>query len=249
MSALIRFEKVAVTPPGWEAPLFHEVSFSVAGGELLALTGPSGTGKTLLLKAACGLVPISAGSIFVGEESIDQAGDIELFAIRRRIGMLFQQGALFDTLSVLQNVAFPLLRRGISQDLARERALIELERVSLSRAKDLLPAELSGGMRKRVGIARALVADPPVALFDEPIAGLDPVTGARILDLVRTACDNRGVAAIVVGHETDTLLPACDSARILLGGNLAHFETALAARQAKDPAVRQLMTGSLEGPL
>ncbi|MFW6369235.1 MAG: ATP-binding cassette domain-containing protein, partial [Myxococcota bacterium] len=116
-------------------------------------------------------------------------------------------------------------------------------------AADKLPAELSGGMRKRVGIARALVTDPPVALFDEPIAGLDPVTGARILELIRRACDERGVAAIAAGHEVDTLLPASDRVAMLLAGRLAYDGLPVGMAAAEDPAVSQFVTGRREGPL
>ena len=240
---MIVFSRVVIELSPGAPPALDDVSLTVPRGKLLALIGPSGGGKSTLMKAAAGLVPISSGEIHVDGVPVQGRTDDELWPVRSRMGMLFQQGGLFDTLSVLENVSFPLARKGVCQDIARRRALLELERVGLSDAAHLLPAQLSGGMRKRVGIARALVTDPPVALFDEPTAGLDPVTGARILDLLRAACDEREVTAIAAGHEVGIMLRACDSAAVLIAGRLAYAGPADTTLAADDPNVRLYVAG------
>jgi phospholipid/cholesterol/gamma-HCH transport system ATP-binding protein len=244
---MIALDGIGVTLDG--VRVLDGVDLEVAPGRLLALIGPSGAGKSVLLKAICGLLPVESGRITVDGEVVSGRSEEALFPVRERIGMLFQQGALFDTLSVFDNVAFPLRRRKLPEDEVAARTHAELEAVRLGHAAQLLPGEISGGMRKRVGIARALVTDPPVALYDEPTAGLDPVTGAKILRLLRTACEARGVAAIAVGHELDTLLPASDDVAMLLEGRLLYRGDAEGLSEAAHPAVRQFVTGGLEGPL
>lgn len=230
-------------------PVLREVSLSVAPGQLTALVGPSGSGKTVLLKALCGLLPAAAGSVRIDGEEVVGRGEAELFEVRRRVGMLFQAGALFDDAAVLHNVAFPLLRRGVAEAEALERARTELGRVGLAHAEALFPHELSGGMRKRVGIARALVAGPAVALFDEPTAGLDPVSSARIMRLVAGARDAHGAAALAVGNELEALLPAADEALVLFDGRVAFRGPPAGLPASDDPRVRQFVAGGLEGPL
>ncbi len=244
---MITFQDVTIELNGVRA--LEEVSLCVEPGELMGLVGPSGAGKSVLLKAACGLIPVTSGRIEIAETPLNELSEDEILDLRRRIGMLFQQGALFDALSVFENVAFPLRRRDWPEQEITDRVLIELERVGLSHAAHLLPEELSGGMRKRTGIARALVTDPPVGLFDEPIAGLDPVTGSRILNLLRTASTERKVTSIAVGHELDTLLPVCDRVAMLLDGRLVYLGSASEMPEAEHLAVRQFFMGSEEGPL
>ncbi|RMG18049.1 MAG: ATP-binding cassette domain-containing protein [Deltaproteobacteria bacterium] len=228
--------------------LLDEVSLEVAPARLLALIGPSGAGKSLLLKVVAGLVPVDGGEVWVRGRPLHRLGELRLFEARREMGMVFQGGALFERLTVLENVRFPLDRRGLPLEAATARALAELRSVGLAEVGDRRPSELSGGMRKRVGIARARVIDAPVNLWDEPTAGLDPVTAGKILEgVVETR--RRGAAGIAVGHELSTLLPACTEAAMLLEGRLLFHGPIDALARAEHAAVRQFVTGCEWGPL
>ena len=224
------------------------VTLEVPAGTLTALIGPSGSGKTVLLKALCGLVPIASGSVRLGGDEVAGRAEHELFALRARVGMLFQGGALFDDRTVAGNVGFPLARRGVPEAEVAARVAAELGQVRLAGAADLIPSELSGGMRKRVGIARALVADPDVALYDEPTAGLDPVTSAKILDLLKAARDERGVTGLAAGHELESLLPACDAVCLLDAGRVRYHGPVAGLRDAADPMVHAFVTGEEARP-
>lgn len=219
------------------------VTLEVPAGTLLALIGPSGSGKTVLLKALAGLLPIASGSVRIAGEELRGRAEKALFGIRGRIGMLFQGGALFDDLTVAGNVGFPLARRGVAPAKVDARVRAELDRVRLAGAGDLSPSELSGGMRKRVGIARALIADPDVALYDEPTAGLDPVTSAKILAIVKGARDEGGLTGIAAGHELGSLLPACDAACVLDAGRVRYHGPVAGLETATDPFVHAFVTG------
>ncbi len=197
----------------------------------------------MLLKALSGLLPIASGSVTVGGEEVAGRSERDLFPVRARMGMLFQGGALFDDLTVAGNVGFPLARRGVPPEEIAARVTAELERVRLAGAADLMPSALSGGMRKRVGIARALVADPEVALYDEPTAGLDPVTSAKILGLLKTARDERGVTGLAAGHELTSLLPACDAVCLLDEGRVRYHGPVAGLEAAEDPMVHAFVTG------
>ena len=188
------------------------------------------------------------GEVFVGGEPVHGRDEAALFEVRARIGMLFQGGALFDGMTVLENVAFPLLRRGFPRARAVERARAELRAVGLAGSEDTHPDALSGGMRKRAAVARVRVVAAPVCLWDEPTAGLDPLAAQRILDLVETPT-REGAAGIAVGHELSTLLSRCRRAAMLMDGRLIYHGSVAGLRTAAHPAVRQFATGALEGPL
>ncbi|WP_428266119.1 ABC transporter ATP-binding protein [Haliangium sp.] len=231
-------------------PLLSGLALEIPAGQALGVIGPAASGKSVLLKLLCGLVPADRGTITVAGCEVSAADEDQLADLRRRVGMQFQQSALFDFLSVYDNVAFPLQRRPeLDPDevdrLVRER----LRQVGLAGSEDKLPAQLSGGMRKRVGLARATVGRPELTLYDEPTAGLDPVTTSKIYDLMRAEKDATGGTVVVVSSDVDALLGFADQIAMLLNGRIHHCGPADAIRDADDPAVRQFVRGELEGPL
>lgn len=227
------------------ADVLRGVSLALWRGETLVVMGGSGSGKTVLLRLIAGLLRPDAGQIRVLGRAIERLREEELLPIRRRLGYVFQGAALFDSLSVLDNVAFPL-REHMRLDEAeiRERVVRFLALVGLGEeVLGLLPAELSGGMRKRVGIARALVAQPEVMLFDEPTAGLDPTNARMVADLIAEvgtgACDT----AIVVTHDLDLARAVADRAAVLIDGRFAAAGALDEVLGTEEPAVRAFLAG------
>ncbi|MEP6787526.1 MAG: ATP-binding cassette domain-containing protein [Acidobacteriota bacterium] len=185
--------------------ILDNVSFSVHRGETRFVLGGSGTGKSTIINLILGLLKPDAGQVFVEGEDITEFDDIELMRIRKNIGMVFQEGALFDSLSVYDNVAYRLHEMGVDEDDVEHEVVRMLQFVDLEDAIDKMPAELSGGMRRRVGIARALVGNPNIILFDEPTAGLDPPTARTICELAIKLRDIEDVTSIFVTHEMNNL--------------------------------------------
>jgi phospholipid/cholesterol/gamma-HCH transport system ATP-binding protein len=181
------------------------LSFKVMKGETKIILGGSGTGKSTTIKLVLGLLKPDAGQIFVDGEDITNYGEDEMMHVRRKIGMIFQEGALFDSLSVYDNVAFRLHEQGVPEDEVEQEVRRMLRFVNLEDAIDKMPIELSGGMRRRVGIARALVGDPKIVMFDEPTAGLDPPTARTICELAMKLRDLEDVSSIFVTHEMNNL--------------------------------------------
>ncbi len=192
----IRFENVSLAFEG--KTVLGDITFSVASGETMVLLGESGSGKTVLLKVALGLLSPDAGQVFILGREITGLPEEELFDIRKRIGMVFQEGALFDSLTVGENVAYRLQEEGTPTEEMVERVRQALRFVEMEGAIAKLPAELSGGMRRRVAIARALITRPPILLYDSPTAGLDPVTSETILSLVLRLRDLEGATSVLV---------------------------------------------------
>ncbi|HXP95468.1 MAG TPA: ATP-binding cassette domain-containing protein [Telmatospirillum sp.] len=189
----------------------RDISFTVAAGSIFAIMGGSGCGKSTLLKAMIGLLRPSAGSILVGTDDYWAASDERRAEIGRGFGVLFQSGALWSSMSVAENVALPM-RMLTSLDAVSIAALVrvKLSLVGLGSIGDIMPAELSGGMRKRAGLARALALDPGILFFDEPSAGLDPITAKRLDDLIRELRDGFGTTVVLVSHELPSLFEICD---------------------------------------
>jgi len=185
--------------------ILSDVSFSVGRGETRFVLGGSGTGKSTVIKLILGLLKPDAGQIFVEGEDITEFDDVELMRIRKKIGMVFQEGALFDSLSVYDNVAYRLHEAGVDEAEVEHEVRRMLQFVDLEEAIEKMPIELSGGMRRRVGIARALVGDPNIVLFDEPTAGLDPPTARTICELAIKLRDIEDVSSIFVTHEMNNL--------------------------------------------
>jgi phospholipid/cholesterol/gamma-HCH transport system ATP-binding protein len=230
--------------------LLRGINLEVPAGTTLGIIGPAASGKSVLLKLMCGLLPVDRGQISVAGCEVTSAGDDELAGLRRRIGMLFQHAALFDFMSVRDNVAFPLVRRGDVEAAEIDRRVRErLRQVGLAGSEDKLPSELSGGMKKRVGIARATVAEPELVLYDEPTSGLDPVTTSKIYELMRQEREATGCTVVAVSSDVKALLGFADHVAMLLDGRIHYHGPAAAVRDAPDPAVRQFVRGELEGPL
>ena len=229
--------------------LLAGVDLDIPPGSRFGLIGPAASGKSVLLKMLCGLVPADGGRIAIGDDVVTSMDEQALMTVRRRIGMIFQNYALFDFLSVGENVAFPLVRRGVARAEIDERVRERLRAVGLAGSEDKLPSELSGGMMKRVGIARATVARPDLAIYDEPTAGLDPVTTSKIYDLIRADQDETGCTVVAVSSDVDALVGFADTVAMLHEGVIRHQGPAAAVRDAGDPAVRQFVRGELEGPL
>jgi phospholipid/cholesterol/gamma-HCH transport system ATP-binding protein len=197
---LLRFENVTIRFD--ELVAVDDVSFTVIPGQTRVLLGAAGTGKTTLLKAAIGLLRVNSGKVFLFGRDITGLREKELFELRSRVGVLFQEGGLFDSLTVEQNVAYPLVNRKkrISEDQVQQRVQDALSFVELTHTLEKFPNELSGGMRRRVGIARAVVTEPPLVLYDSPTAGLDPITANTIMALVAKERDTQRTANLIVTH-------------------------------------------------
>lgn len=199
---ILRFDGVSVRFD--ETPALDGVSFSMRAGETRVILGAAGSGKTVLLKAALGLIRATEGRVSVFGDDITRRSEQEMFGLRSRIGMLFQEGGLFDSLTVEENVAYPLVNqkraRRLSPEQVRERVEESLRFVELEHTLEKFPSELSGGMRRRVGIARAAVTEPPLALFDSPTAGLDPITANTIIALIVKERDVKNMTTALVTH-------------------------------------------------
>ncbi|MBW3242892.1 ATP-binding cassette domain-containing protein [Epibacterium sp. DP7N7-1] len=225
------------------------VDLEVAKGSSLVIIGGSGTGKSVALKCVLGLIEPDTGEIRVDGKPVGQ-GDRDAFLAR--FGMLFQGAALFDSLPVWQNVAFRLLRGSLARprDEAREIAIEKLRRVGLKAdVADRLPAELSGGMQKRVGLARAIAADPEIIFFDEPTTGLDPIMSGVINDLIREIVVEMGATAMTITHDMTSVRAIADNVAMLHGGKIRWTGPVAEMDQSGDPYVEQFISGSAEGPI
>jgi len=226
------------------------VSLAVARGTKLGLIGPAASGKSVILKLVCGLEQPDTGAIKVLGESVVGRREVSLGDLRQRIGMLFQNYALFDFLTVAGNVAFPLEQRGgLPPDAIAEKVATRLRAVGLAGSEHKLTGELSGGMKKRVGIARATVADAELVIYDEPTAGLDPVTTQKIYDLLAADQERTGATVLAVSSDVVALAGCVDEIASLHRGRIIYRGPAATIADAPDPIVRQFVRGELEGPL
>jgi phospholipid/cholesterol/gamma-HCH transport system ATP-binding protein len=229
--------------------VLDDVSFRLEAGEMLLVIGPPEGGKTTLTRALAGLVPMRRGKLTCDGEVIDLVEPEALSAWQRRVGVAFQNDALFDASTTYENVAFPLQQRGVSETEQHARVQRRLEEVGLWQARDKLPAELSGGMRKRCGIARAVVIEPDVGLFDDPTAGLDPLSSARVLDLLMELRRDLELHTIVVSNELDVALPIATKVLMLHKGKALFAGTPKELQASQEPHVRQFVRGADDGPL
>jgi phospholipid/cholesterol/gamma-HCH transport system ATP-binding protein len=203
INSAIEFEKVRMAYD--ERTILDGVSFRVNPGETKIVMGGSGTGKSTILKLVLGLIKPQEGQIFIDGEDTVNLPEAELARIRQKIGMVFQDGALFDSLTVYENVGYRLFEQGMPEAEIEEAVRRMLRFVNLEQSMYMMPSELSGGMRRRVGIARALVGNPKLILFDEPTAGLDPITARTILELAMKLRDLEGVSSIFVTHRLEDI--------------------------------------------
>lgn len=230
--------------------VLDDISLTLTPGSRLGLIGPAAAGKSVLLKLICGLEPPTSGEIELLGTNIVGRREAELGEVRKRVGMLFQNHALFDFLTVAGNVAFPLEQRGeLSEPILAERVAARLRAVGLAGSEDKLTAELSGGMKKRVGIARATVADAELVIYDEPTAGLDPVTTQKIYDLLAADQRRTGATVLAVSSDVTALATFVDEIAFLYRGHIMYRGPAATIADAPDPLVRQFVRGELEGPL
>jgi len=230
--------------------VLRDISLEIAKGTRVGLIGPAASGKSVLCKLACGLEAPDAGEIHVLGESVVGKREVDLGPLRRRMGMLFQNYALFDYLTVQANVAFPLEQRGgFTRETIDARVAERLRAVGLAGSEMKLTGELSGGMKKRVGIARATVADAEIVIYDEPTAGLDPVTTQKIYDLLAADQVRTGATVLAVSSDVAALVQFVDEIVFLYDGTLHYRGPAASIVDAEDPIVRQFVRGELEGPL
>ncbi len=217
-------------------------SLKVKRGELLALIGSSGGGKSVLLKHVAGLLRADRGTVRVGGEDVARLGGTRLKALRGRLGFVFQGGALFDSLTVFENVAFPLREKTrLSHEAIVKRVLNELSQVGLSGSEHKYPSQISGGMIKRVALARALVTEPELMLFDEPTTGLDPVRGLAILRLIAAAHQRRGFTGMIVTHEIPRVFQFVNRVALLHEGRFLAHGPPSELLESRDPVVQEFV--------
>ncbi|MCC6897865.1 MAG: ATP-binding cassette domain-containing protein [Polyangiaceae bacterium] len=234
----------------FDRPVLRGVNLRVPDGCLYGLIGPGASGKSVLLKIIVGLIRPEAGTVTIRGRDIFAMSDLELQEFRKQIGMLFQNNALFDFMTVADNIAFPLRRLfDLPEEEVRQRVAERLQVVSLPGFEDRLPSGLSGGQKKRVGVARATVARAPIVLYDEPAAGLDPVTSQKIFDMLRAEQRAAGATVIMVSSDLDRLLTVTDRGGMMYRGQLIFDGTTREAQESADPYVHQFVHGIPEGPL
>jgi phospholipid/cholesterol/gamma-HCH transport system ATP-binding protein len=226
------------------------VTCRIPRGEITVLMGPSGTGKSVTLRHIVGLLPPDRGDVYVDGKDVPRLNEKELLELRRGIGMLFQDGALFSSMNLFDNVAFPLRQHTRkSEGEIREIVMEHLMEVGLAGAEKRMPNELSGGMRKRAGFARALVMEPKILLFDEPDSGLDPVRTTLLCDLIREISQKYNATSIVVSHDVGAVRRFADNIGILYKGKMRHFGTKQEIEESDDEFCHQFFNASSEGPL
>lgn len=218
------------------------VDFNLEVGETIGLLGPSGTGKSVLLRSIIGLESIDEGEILFHQKRIDNLKETQLYSIRKKISYAFQTGALFDSISVFENVAYPLFEHTkLSEKEVEEKVREILRVVNMEEAWDLLPSDLSGGMQKRVGLARAMALNPEILLYDEPTAGLDPANIELVLEIM-DKFKRKGISGIFVTHDIPSAKRICDRILILKDGKVAFNGTVKEFEESTDPFVQTFMT-------
>jgi phospholipid/cholesterol/gamma-HCH transport system ATP-binding protein len=231
-------------------PVFRGLDVEIRRGEVTAIMGPSGTGKTTLLRLITGQIRADAGTVEVDGLDVARLARPALYALRRRMGMLFQNGALLTDIDVFENVAFPLREHArLPERLIRSLVLTKLHAVGLRGAARLMPQQLSGGMSRRVALARAIVMDPDILIYDEPFAGLDPISMGVVMRLIRSLNDALGISSIVVSHDVREIAQIADQSYILSEGQVVASGSPRELHDHPSPIVRQFMEGLADGPV
>lgn len=234
----------------FKGPVLRNVGIRVPEGCIYALIGPGASGKSVLLKVIAGLIKPESGQVWIGGTEITALREVRLAEVRKRVGMLFQNYALFDFLTVGENIAFPLRRLfDLPNEEVQSRVAERLARVALPGFEERVPGSLSGGQKKRVGVARATIARPEVLLYDEPTAGLDPVTSQKIYDLIRDEQKEQRNTAVVISSDVHGVLTIAERVGMMVQGQLIFDGTVEEACTSQNPAVRQFVHGLTEGPL
>jgi phospholipid/cholesterol/gamma-HCH transport system ATP-binding protein len=230
--------------------VFDGLDLTMRRGDVTAIMGPSGTGKTTLLRLITGQIYADAGEVRVDGRDVAGLRRGELYALRQRMGMLFQNGALLTDLDVFENVAFPLREHTrLPESLIRNIVLAKLHAVGLRGAAGLMPQELSGGMARRVALARAIAMDPDILIYDEPFAGLDPISMGMVMRLIRSLNDALGISSIVVTHDVREVSQIAHYSYILAGGRVVASGTPAELHEHASPIARQFIEGLADGPV
>ncbi|MCS6984742.1 MAG: ABC transporter ATP-binding protein [Leptospiraceae bacterium] len=226
------------------------VNLDIYEGEIFYVIGKSGTGKSVLLKHISALMRPDSGTIYIDGEDIFALKEKELYRVRRKMGVLFQMAALFDSMSVYENVAFALRRfYNLSEEEIARQVKEKLAMVGLSQVEHLNPADLSGGMQKRVGLARAIAFGPEIVLYDEPTTGVDPILAAAVDDLILKLNRELKVTSVVISHDMKSVFRTAHRVALLYNGNFIKIGTPQELRESEDPLVRQFVEGRAEGPM
>ncbi len=243
-------EMIRLTKSFGKQLVLNDLNLKIPAGKITAVIGPSGEGKSVLLKHMIGLMKPDSGKVLVDGKDITWMGRRQLNRVREKFGMLFQGVALFDSMTVFENVAFPLEEKTrLSKVEIRDRVHEALEHVGLRDVDEKYPDQLSGGMKKRVGLARALLLKPDIILFDEPTTGLDPIICNAMHRLIKETQERFGFTAVIVTHEVPSIFQICDYVAMLYQGRIQMRGTPEEIRASEDPVLRQFITGELEGPL
>ena len=233
-----------------ERVIYDNVNLQIRRGQITAIMGPSGTGKTTLLRLIGGQLSPDSGQVLLEGKNIASMSRSDLFAARARMGMLFQSGALFTDMTVYENVAFPIrAHTKLPENLIAELVALKLESVGLRGAEQLMPAELSGGMNRRVSLARAIALDPDLIMYDEPFAGQDPIVMGVLTRLIRSLREALDLTTIIVSHDVDETLSIADYIYVVAEGKVQGEGTPEQLKQHSSPFVQQFLTGSIEGPV
>jgi phospholipid/cholesterol/gamma-HCH transport system ATP-binding protein len=233
-----------------ERPVLTDVSMDVRRGSVVGLMGGSGSGKTTLLRLLGGQLRPGSGRVRFDGRVVSELRRDELYRLRRRMGMLFQFGALFTDMNVFENVAFPIREQlSLPESMIRDLVLMKLDAVGLRGAAGLMPAQVSGGMARRVALARAIALDPPLLMYDEPFAGLDPISLGTVAQLIRRLNDALGATSIVVTHDVPETFAIADEIHLLGDGRIVASGTPAELMASDDPFVSQFLHGRREGPV
>lgn len=230
--------------------IFEGVNIDIQRGKVTAIMGPSGTGKTTLLKLIGGQLRPDKGTIEVDGQDVHKLPRAELYELRKRMGMLFQSGALLTDINVYDNVAFPLREHtNLPESLIRDLVLMKLQAVGLRNARDLFPAELSGGMARRVALARAVALEPMMIMYDEPFTGQDPISMGTLVNLIHRINDAMGLTSIVVSHDVSETAEIADYIYLLSGGKIIEQGSPVQLKRSGSQWVQQFMQGLPDGPV
>jgi len=230
--------------------ILDDVSMDIKRGSIVAIMGPSGVGKTTILRLITGQLTPNKGSVEINGRDISNLSRQDLYECRKEIGVLLQDGALFTDLTVFENVATPLREHTeLSEDEIRDRVLTKLNSVGLANTGDLMPHSLSGGMARRVALARAVILNPKIVIFDEPMTGLDPIAMSTVSRLIRTTNDELGLTSVIITHNVEQMKKLVDYCFILASSKLIAEGTPQALMNSRDPAVDQFMNGRINGPI
>ncbi|HEY6893602.1 MAG TPA: ABC transporter ATP-binding protein [Rhodanobacteraceae bacterium] len=247
-SALVEVRALRTTLGG--KVIFDGIDLDIARGRITAIMGPSGTGKTTLLRHITGQLAPDSGEVRVDGRNVPSLSRNDLFDLREKIGFLFQNSALLTDFTVFENVAFPLRQHlRLPEDLLRNIVLTKLQAVGLRGAAGLMPSELSGGMARRVALARAIVRDPMLILYDEPFVGLDPISLNQVLKLIRTLNDTLGITSVLVAHEFAAVSRVADQVYLIAGGKVAAHGAPAELARGESPWTRQFFGGDADGPV